>query len=533
MMIMNVAGAPGARASCRTRGALRQRAARASCPCGGGSTDSSPCHGARSRGFTLIELLVVILIILIVSAVALPTVLPALSHRQVSEAARILQGALVGARDSAIKNNSPSGIRLLPDPAFPIQYTTINGSTQIDPTQPLAANRIIPIAPAPDYSEGFLAVLPKLLPNGYTFTSTTNLNYPVANANGSTGLYPYAALASTFTTGDVLLLAEQVISTSTSTNGLPNAPTSWFWNIRVGDKIQINNAGPWYTVVGPMSETPATGNNELFVNVGAPGVISPLHLNLGTTNVNPEFLFLVNGQDDNSNGYVDEGWDGVDNNGNNIVDDLLEFEPEAWHGALAADLMTSSTGVQNLAYTIQRRPAPTTNAREVLLPTNVVVDMTTWGYPSLAAPSLERSRLPVNQFTGYADILVYPNGSVVPTTIYSAPTSFGMSSSFFHFWLAERSDVFTPMANSVNANAPPYLPLPPLGPLFDPQGLVPTLFSGAEIKGEYRLVTLFTRTGQITTNEEVPFDNTSKISGGTFVTGVPFLQAQQGVRGGN
>ena len=34
----------------------------------------------------------------------------------------------------------------------------------------------------------------------------------------------------------------------------PNSPTSWFWNIRVGDKIQINNAGPWYTVVGPMAD---------------------------------------------------------------------------------------------------------------------------------------------------------------------------------------------------------------------------------------------------------------------------------------
>ena len=37
------------------------------------------------------------------------------------------------------------------------------------------------------------------------------------------------------------------------------------------------------------------------------------------------------------------------------------------------------------------------------------------------------------------DILLNPNGTVVPTTIYSAPSSFGMSSAFFHFWLAERS----------------------------------------------------------------------------------------------
>ena len=56
---------------------------------------------------------------------------------------------------------------------------------------------------------------------------------------------------------------------------IPNSPTSWFWNIRVGDKLQINNAGPWYTVVGPMTQTAATGNSELFVNVGPPGTQSP------------------------------------------------------------------------------------------------------------------------------------------------------------------------------------------------------------------------------------------------------------------
>ena len=58
--------------------------------------------------------------------------------------------------------------------------------------------------------------------------------------------------------------------------------------------------------------------------------------------------------------------------------------------------------------------------------------------------SSERSQFPlgvINPYTGYVDILLYPNGSVVPTTIYSTPSSFGMSGAFFHFWLAERSDV--------------------------------------------------------------------------------------------
>ena len=119
--------------------------------------------GRPGGGFTLIELLVVILIILLVSAVVLPTVLPAISHRQVSEAARILQGALAGARDTAINNNAPAGIRLLPDPVLNGQSLNapggIAGVSTLDPTRILASNRYIPIQLAPDYSEGKVSVI--------------------------------------------------------------------------------------------------------------------------------------------------------------------------------------------------------------------------------------------------------------------------------------------------------------------------------------------------------------------------------------
>ena len=50
------------------------------------------------RGFTLIELLIVITIILVISVITLPVVIPAMQHRQVSEGARLLQGTLVGPR---------------------------------------------------------------------------------------------------------------------------------------------------------------------------------------------------------------------------------------------------------------------------------------------------------------------------------------------------------------------------------------------------------------------------------------------------
>src|SRR6185437_1305737 len=112
------------------------------------------------HAFTLLELLIVIFIIAIVSVVALPTIIPAMNHRQASEAARIVQGALVGARDKAIHNGRPSGIRLMPDPAFQTIVTDPKNPFFgfIDPTAILASNRIIPLDPAPDYSEGLVNV---------------------------------------------------------------------------------------------------------------------------------------------------------------------------------------------------------------------------------------------------------------------------------------------------------------------------------------------------------------------------------------
>ncbi len=267
-------------------------------------------------GFTLVELLIVIVIILIVSALTLPTVLSGLSHRQVSESARILQAALAGARDAAIRSNMPSGIRLLPDPMF----NGINSSTGLlDASQILAANRVIPVEPAPAYNEGLVTI----------GAVPTTLSLPYPGALG--GNYPVNVAV-----GSVLLLEESVYNPFLYP-AIPNSPTSWFWNIRLGDRLQINNAGPWYTVVGPMTQSATTGNSELFVNVGAAGTRSPLARLYDNGDqvlvYYPEFLLLVNGVDDNANGWTDEGWDGVDNNGDGNIDELAEWESELWTGA--------------------------------------------------------------------------------------------------------------------------------------------------------------------------------------------------------
>ena len=123
------------------------------------------------------------------------------------------------------------------------------------------------------------------------------------------------------------------------------------------------------------------------------------------------------------------------------------------------------------------------------------------------------------------DILLNPNGTVVPTTEYSSPSSFGMNSAFYHFWLAERGDLFDPVANP---GIPYLLPMVPGAPsgglsLHQPPDPLGTRF----LKGERRLMTLYTRTGQLITNQVETFDATTIQA----LPNYPFLLPQQGIRG--
>ena len=422
-------------------------------------------RSTRSRGFTLVELLVVIAIIGLVAVITLPTVLPALQHRQVSEAARILQASIEGARDAAIRANAPRGIRLLPDQAFP-------GTTLIPM---LAASRIVPIEPAGDYSEGMVSIRTR-----------------IANRSGIPGV------------GDALAGAANCIEESLSNGVSPNPRTSWYWNVRVGDRIQVGGAGPIYTIIGPE----VVDNPERFINVGQPGPIpSAYRLSTPTGSEYPEYLFLVNGVDDDGNGYVDEGFDGLDNDdtdgggdGDGLVDRKDpgvssaggEWEPEA---ALALR--------ENVPYKIFRRPYPTPGSRAIELPQDVVVDLTT-----AFAATPERSRLPVDPDSYYVDIMIAPNGQVVPTSIYSSPSKFG-AIPFYHFWLTERGDVYAPEA----AVAPNLNTLP------QPSGAGTATRT---LKGDRRLVTLFPRTGLVVTNPVETFESTD--------LGAPYYDAQKGTR---
>lgn len=309
------------------------------------------CREFRVRpGFTLIELLVVITIIMLVSVVTLPTVMQAYGERSIQNATTLVQSTLTSARDDAARRGGSSGVRFVPDPIIPD-----------------TCSRLLPIGPAPDYSDGLLSTTdPATLPEGF--------------------VVPFPCL-----------IVEQAMRDA---HGRPTTPTSWAYNVRVGDRVLIGRGGPLYTVVGPTDA--ANPTDEGFVSITQPLVrIDPT-----AGEVRVDYLWLVNGADDNNNGFPDDGWDGVDNDNDGVKDELDEWEVERWLGPPVAAS----------AYTIRRRPFPTDPARGLPLPAGVVID--TKDLPS--------------------EILIDASGRAVASGPYGVPSRIGLKDHEFRIHLIER-----------------------------------------------------------------------------------------------
>lgn len=494
----------------------------------------------QPHAFTLVELLVVVAIIALISAIALPTILPALNERRVSETARVLQAILAGTRDAAIRANAPRGIRLLPDPVF-------NGLGGL----PLASNRLIPIEPGPDYTEGLVSVPMMYFPN---------INPAVYDPSF------FASKVAPNNVENYLRISESGYSQVSANVNTPNNPTNWFNNIRQGDRIRFNDSGQYYTIAGPVDGLRADLNPERFIIGSVKGTV-PLFTQSGWK---PEYLFLTNGQDDNGDGWIDESCDGIDNDGDGITDpgfngldddnqngiddpaELFlglnlgsgvysgtEYEKEAFLGTQAG------SAPSNEAYTILRRPVVSPSAREVTLPAGVVIDLTTFNAPAASLPNKpillsERSRLPVDPFTGFVDVMVDQTGRVIiPGSGMDGAGTYGNSPlaniPFYHFWITEREGVVQPMYNYKNTTTYTPNPNPNYGSTATSQnyllpmpqgtaGYLPPSVGGTPLylTGERRLVTLFVKTGQIVSNSIQSFNG--------FDTNAPFYDAQSGTK---
>lgn len=91
----------------------------------------SSARAAVRSGYTLIEILVVISIVLILFSMTLVTVRLTREGDRVSGAAAQIQSFLAGARDRAIYERSPRGVRFFLNPDFP---RTVSSMAYIDPS---------------------------------------------------------------------------------------------------------------------------------------------------------------------------------------------------------------------------------------------------------------------------------------------------------------------------------------------------------------------------------------------------------------
>ncbi len=128
---------------------------------------------------------------------------------------------------------------------------------------------------------------------------------------------------------------------------------------------------------------------------------------------------------------------------------------------------------------------PSQSARIINLPSNVVIDMTTWN------TTQERSRLPIDHNSGNVDVMFAPDGHVLALNATANPAP--QLRPFFHFWFADIEDVHEPIANS---NSWYTLPM-------DADEVIDSGYnriSYGTLKGERRLLTINTKTGHIVTN---------------------------------
>jgi type II secretory pathway pseudopilin PulG len=158
------------------------------------------------RGITLLELLIVMMIMLMITAAAIPIVVPAMKNRQMREASRMVSTYFSAARTRAIETGRPAGIMIERFNGLPYSLVL----TQIESPPPYSGD-----------TTGARATV--------ELAGPTDPNSPTRVTNPVT-------------------VTTWLKVTMGTTDFDPTL-------VRVGDRIQIGGQGPLYTILGPDTNT--------------------------------------------------------------------------------------------------------------------------------------------------------------------------------------------------------------------------------------------------------------------------------------
>lgn len=93
-------------------------------------------HKTRQAGFSLMELMVVMLIIMIVSAVAVPTLMSTVADVRLRSSASTLQGQIQQLRMRAVRDNKPYKAKLTTVGSVVTMYLDLDADDTFDATEP-------------------------------------------------------------------------------------------------------------------------------------------------------------------------------------------------------------------------------------------------------------------------------------------------------------------------------------------------------------------------------------------------------------
>lgn len=158
------------------------------------------------RAITLIELLVVIFIILLITAIAIPMVIPSIEERRSRETSRLVTSHFQGARTRAIQTGRHFGVMIEPQAGLTDAGITLSYMAEAEPWQG-------------DFGDSRAFIIGNL--GGGTYALLTDF------ADGA---------------------------------GNHRIESGWLDLIRAGDEIQLNKSGRWYQITSGEPFTDSNGN---------------------------------------------------------------------------------------------------------------------------------------------------------------------------------------------------------------------------------------------------------------------------------